>query len=87
MVNVVADPYKSFEVEGKNGTIRINEGDNVKFVTESGEIVAGRVTKISGKGEKAKIQIVPTGAEKEEIWSLMVMVEGSLELDNDSDEE
>lgn len=83
MVNVVADPYKSFEVEGKNGTIRINEGDNVKFVTEAGEIVKGRVTKISGKGEKAKIQIVPEGAEKEEIWSLMVMVEGSLELDQE----
>ena len=83
MVNVVTDAFKSFEVASKDGTIRIDEGDNIKFVTEAGEIVKGRITKISGKGEKAKIQIVPDGAEKEEIWSLMVMAEGSLELDKE----
>lgn len=83
MVNVITDVFRSFEVESKDGTVRIDEGHNVKFVTEAGEIVKGRVTKISGKGEKAKIQIVPDGAEKEEIWSLMVMAEGSLELDQE----
>jgi translation initiation factor IF-1 len=86
MVNVENDVFRSFEVSSKNGIIRIDEGDNVKFCTEAGEEVKGRVAKISGKGEKAKIQIVPEGAEKEEIWSLIVMAEGSLELDKEEEE-
>lgn len=82
MVEVVIDVFKSFEVKGSDGTIRIDEGDDIQFCTESGEIVKGFVTKISGKGEKAKIQIIPNGADKEEIWQLAVMAEGSLKLVN-----
>ena len=83
MVNVITDVFKSFEVQGKNGTIRIDEGNDVRFCTEAGEVVKGVVTKISGKGEKAKIQIIPEDAEKEEIWSLMVMADKSLELERE----
>lgn len=80
MVNVVTDAFKSFEVEGKNGTIRVDEGDKIKFCTEAGEVISGTVSKIQGKGEKTKIQILPIGKECEEVWSLMVMAEGSLEV-------
>lgn len=87
MVNVTTDVYKSFEVEGLNGTIRIDEGDKVKFCTEAGVDKRGVVTKIQGKGEKAKIQILPEGKECEEVWSVMVMAECSLTLDNGEEDE
>jgi translation initiation factor IF-1 len=87
MVNVVTDVFKSFEVEGKNGTIRIDEGDKIKFCTEAGVDKRGVVTKIQGKGEKAKIQILPEGKECEEVWSVMVMAENSLALDNGTEED
>jgi hypothetical protein len=83
MINVVTDPFKSFEVASKNGTVRIDEGMKIKFCTESGESKTGVIKKIQGKGEKAKIQIIPSGSECEEVWSLIVMAENSLEVDKE----
>ena len=80
MVNVLTDTFRSIEVEGKEGKLRIDEGDTIRFNTEQGELVQGTVTKLSGKGEKAKVQIIPVGAEREEIWSFGVVMEGSLEV-------
>ena len=81
MVNVLTDTFRSIEVVGKDDkTLRIDEGDVVKFSTEHGELIEGIVSKLSGKGGRAKIQICPTGAEREEIWSVLVMSEGSLEV-------
>ena len=79
MVIVEVDAYKSVEVLDESGSvIRVNEGDNIQFVTEDGVVVKGKLKKISGKGEKTKLQIVPVGDQKEEIWSVVVMAEGSL---------
>lgn len=80
MVNVITDAFKSFEVEGQNGTIRIDEGDKIKFCTEAGVDKRGVVTKIQGKGEKTKILILPEGRECEELWSIIAMAEGSLDV-------
>ena len=55
MLNVITDTFRSIEVDGKNGKTRIDEGNNVRFCTDSGEIIEGIVLKLSGKGEKAKI--------------------------------
>lgn len=81
MVEVLVDTFRSVVIEGKSGEpLRINEGDSIKFNTEQGELVAGVITKLSGKGEKVKIQIIPVGAEREEIWNIYTIAEGSLEV-------
>lgn len=81
MVIVATDAYKSLEVLDANGQpIRIDEGDLINFATETGESITGRITKISGKGDKTKLQIVPNGEQKEEIWSVIVMQDGSLKV-------
>ena len=78
MVAVERDTYRSTVVLNKGEEVRIDEGDFIQFATETGELITGRVTKISGKGEKTKLQIVPKDSQKEEIWSVMVMSEDSL---------
>ena len=78
MVTVSTDVFKSVEVLNGSKIIRIDEGNLINFATETGESITGRVTKISGKGEKTKLQIVPKDSQKEEIWSVMVMSEDSL---------
>jgi len=81
LVNVVTDVFRSIEVTNENDEIiRIDEGNEIQFATEDGEVVKGRLTKISGKGEKTKLQIVPEDGQKEEIWSVMVMEDGSLNV-------
>lgn len=87
MVLVNQDMFKSVIVAKEDGSdLRIDEGMRVKFVTESGEMISGTLTKISGKGEKTKLQIVPYGAQKEEIWALVVMAEGTLGIDEEEAE-
>lgn len=78
MVSVERDTFRSSVVLNKGKAVRVDEGDVISFATETGESIQGRVTKISGKGEKTKFQIVPTGEQKEEIWSVIVIQEDSL---------
>jgi translation initiation factor IF-1 len=81
MVNVLTDAFKSFETTDEDGeVVRVDEGDTIQFALETGEKVKGKLTKISGKGDKTKLQIVPDGGQKEEIWSVLVMAEGSLSV-------
>jgi len=87
MVTVNTDAFKSVEVLKGDNVIRIDEGDLINFATETGESITGRVTKISGKGEKTKLQIVPKDSQKEEIWSVLVMAEDSLSVVNNEDKE
>lgn len=67
-----------FEFEGK--TYKVNEGDVVRFSTEDGVPIQGNLLKIKGKKEKTKLQIVPTGSEHEETWSVLSIKEGSLRV-------
>jgi hypothetical protein len=81
MITVEKDPYTSIVVKDEDGElVTISEGDNVKFCTDSGEVKQGKLIKFNGKKEKLKLQIMPVGSECEEIWSVMVMSEGSLVL-------
>ena len=81
MVYVIADTFRSIEVENLEGeTVRVNEGDMITFATEDGVAVTGKVTKLSGKKDKVKVQIVPPNTNREEIYSVVVMVEGSLRI-------
>ena len=86
MVLTTTNPFKSVEVETANGVLRIDEGMKIAFAAETGEKISGTLTKISGKGEKTKLQIIPYGAQKEEIWSLSVMSEGSLHIDQEDED-
>jgi len=67
-----------FEFEGK--TYKVNEGDIIRFATEDDEIKQGNLLKVKGKKEKTKLQIVPTGSEHEETWSVLSIKEGSLKV-------
>jgi formylmethanofuran dehydrogenase subunit D len=81
MVEVLTDTFRSIEVAKEDGNkLRIDEGNPIRFVTEQGEIIEGIVTKLSGKGDKAKIQIIPNGAVAEQIWSVLTIKEGTLEV-------
>lgn len=86
MVLTTKNPFKSVEVETANGVLRIDEGMKITFAAETGEKISGTLTKISGKGEKTKLQIIPYGAQKEEIWSLAVMAESSLHIDQEDED-
>ena len=87
MVMVSTDAFKSVEVLNGGKVVRIDEGNLINFATETGESITGRVTKISGKGEKTKLQIVPKDSQKEEIWSVMFIADDSLKVVEDEDEE
>ena len=81
MVNVQTDAFKSFETTDEDSkVVRVDEGNAIQFALETGETVKGKLTKISGKGEKTKLQIVREGGQNEEIWSVLVMAEGSLSV-------
>jgi hypothetical protein len=76
MVSVEKGSFKSIIVLNEDGEqIRIDEGNAVEFVTESGQAVTGTVMKIQGKGDKTKLQILPKMGEHEEIWSVVSMAE------------
>jgi len=86
MVEVQRSAFKSFEIMKEGRVIRIDEGDTIQFSIETGEIITGILTKISGKEEKTKLQIVPKGEQKEEIWSIMVISEDTLTVIEDEED-
>ena len=84
MVIVQKPAFKSFYVLDTEGVaLRIDEGMNIQFATETGEKVVGKLSKIVNKGKngcKTDLQIIPPNSQKEEIWSVVVMAEGSLSI-------
>jgi hypothetical protein len=84
MITVNRSAFKSVIVQNEIGEdLRIEEGMRVVFNTETGEIVKGDLVKISGKDDKTKLQIIPYNSQKQEIWELVVIGEGSLKIDED----
>jgi hypothetical protein len=73
-------PWNVMEVEFEGKTTTIQEGDEIRFVVETGEIIEGVLNKISGKAEKTKLQINPFGKEYEQIWSVVSIKEGTLKV-------
>lgn len=81
MINVIESAFKSVVVEGVDGDLTISEGMHIRFAcANDGEIVEGGLIKISGKKDKTKFQIIPVGAVKQEIWSLIDIAERSIEI-------
>jgi len=81
MVEIKVDPYKSVIILDADGEeLTISEGDNIQFCLDSGLVKEGRITKLQGKGDKLKIQMMPKEKECEEIWPAVVISEGSLRL-------
>ena len=89
MLNILANPYKSIEIEDKNGDILVaREGDKIEFILEStGEVIKGVVTKFASKDEKLKIQIFNADKNCEEIWSVILIKEGTLKLIEETEDE
>lgn len=73
-------PWNVVEVEFEGKKTTVNEGDEISFVVESGELIEGVLNKIAGKGEKTKLQINPFGKEYEQIWSIVSIKEGTLKV-------
>jgi hypothetical protein len=73
-------PWNVMTVEFDGKETVVQEGDEIQFVVETGEIIEGVVNKISGKGEKTKLQINPFGKEYETIWSIISIKEGTLKV-------
>jgi hypothetical protein len=67
MVGVITDKFNSIILDNN---LRVNENDWISFVTTSSESKTGFITKIGGSKKERKFQILPDGAENEEIWSL-----------------
>lgn len=80
MVNVLTSAYKSIVVETPDGELTVSEGMTIRFTVNAGEEVKGVLNKISGKEEKTKLQITPLGTQKEEIWIVALIDEGSLSV-------
>jgi len=88
MVEIKVDPYKSVVILDADGEeLTISEGDNIQFCLDSGLVKEGRITKLQGKGDKLKIQMMPKEKECEEIWPAVVISEGSLRLIEEDDKE
>lgn len=70
------------EVMGNQGskTITVHEGNKIKFVVESGEVIEGVVEKLAGKGTKTTIQLIPENSECKQIWSVEKIQEDTLEV-------
>lgn len=82
MISVHTNPYKSVIVlDEEEKPIVISESDKIEFTLESGEVVKGTVTKFSGKDDKLKIQMLAEDKTCEVIYPTVVMVDGSLKLD------
>lgn len=82
MIEISVNPYKSIVIVDDEGELlTVSEGDKIEFAIEStGEVKQGFVTKLNGKNEKLKIQMVPKDQNYEEIWPVVIMSEGSLKL-------
>ena len=82
MLEISVNPYKSIVIVDNNSEfLTVCEGDAIEFAIEStGEVVKGVVTKFASKDEKLKIQIFNPDKNCEEIWSVVLIKEGSLKL-------
>ncbi len=77
------DAWNVFEFVVNHTTTAVNEGDMISFVVESSaELKTGLVVKITGKSEKTKIKIIPTGQDCEEIWGVISIKDDSLQVIN-----
>ena len=77
--------WNQVKFETKDEEIILDEGNTVRFVTESGEVKEGLVIKLSGKKEKVKITIA-FNDEHEETWGICSIKEGSLKILNNDEE-
>ena len=81
-----SDAWNVMEIQFEGKTIVINENDTIEFVVDSsGELKTGILTKITGKGDKTKIQVRPLLMDCEEIWSIISIREGSFKVITDEE--
>ena len=90
MIDIIATPYKSIEVTTEENYVQtISEGSKITFITEgNSEVKVGIATGFKGtKPEKVKIEMIPIGESHTEIWGIVDMVEGSLKLVDENNED
>ena len=81
MINVVTDKFNSIIIEDADGNpVRIDEGDDIELIADSGVHKTGVLMKIVGSAKERKLQILPSQSECEEVWSLYNIADGSLKV-------
>ena len=88
MVKVNKTPYKSIEVETVTGlSITISENDEIRFITENGELKKGTVIGFKGtKSENVEVEFIPSGSKHKETWAVIEMEEGSFNLIDETED-
>ena len=90
MIDVKKVPYKSIEVETNTEKLQtISTGDKISFIVEdTGVLKQGTVTGFKGtKPEKVEVEFIPSDSKHKETWSVIEMMDGSLKLVGDSEDE
>jgi len=83
-----SDAWNVIECQSEDGeVIKVNEGQKITFTTTNGEIKEGLLTKISGGKKNIELEIIPEGVEYKEIWESNVIMDNSLKVINDEEEE
>ncbi len=77
--------FKSINIYKGDKVVRLDVGMNVVFTKQSGEVKKGLLVDIKGKEEKAKLFIQPHGEPQTEQWSVSVMDDDSLDIDEDEE--
>ena len=73
--------FKSFEITKSEGeVVRFDVGMSIKFATESGVIKEGTLIDVKSSKKETKLEIQPNGEPQTEKWSLLNIVEDSLEI-------
>lgn len=75
-----SDAWSVMEVVVNGNTLTVNEGDEISFSTENGELKKGTITKIQSSGEKTKFVMTPFGEEHDEVWMVRSIKSDSLKV-------
>ena len=88
MVELNKSAFKSFEIMKEGKVVRIDVDMDICFSVASGVVKKGILVDIKGKKEKTELEIQTKGDDGElhkETWSLAVMDENSLNIDEDEE--
>lgn len=73
-------PWNVVTIENEGEKITAEEGDQVEFVVDSGEVISGVLSKITSSNEKTKLQVKLFGSEREQICPVTSINEGTFKV-------
>jgi len=76
--------FKSINIYKGDKVVRLDVGMNIVFTKQSGEVKKGLLKDIKGKEAKALMYIQPHGEPQTEEWSVAVVDDDSLDIDEEA---